>query len=258
MTQTPEYLPPPLDYRKRIPLYYPKTEAEIKADSYEIYNPNVLRSTRNFYEGDYGMSLLEKVRQYPTFKKDDLVVELGCGSGYLSGQLAGLHPEAYFIGLDYSYQMLKMADVIFKNENESEFKLTAFQNGMDDLSIKTSNLKNLTFALSDACLTPLKDASVDFCFSCFLWDRVADPASLVREKYRMLKKGGKMLIISPLNYLNQKGWKEWHPVERIIDFLENSGFTLLDRQHFDLEEMLDVRRNRVVWEVELLAFKKKS
>ena len=247
-------LPPPLGYRKNIPLYYPKTEVEIKADSYEIYNPNVIRSCRNFYEGKYGSVLLENVRQYLTFEEGSTIVELGCGSGYIIGNLASEFPNAECIGFDYSYQMLKMAAQVFKNEKENYVELKAFQNGMDDLQIETKNLTNLTYALSDACLTPLPDSSVDFCFSCFLWDRVGDPGKLLVEKLRILKPGGTMIIISPFNYLGGKSWTDWHPVSKVVEKIESKGLNLLSHNNFTLEESLDVRRNRVVWEVDSLVF----
>lgn len=256
MNKYASILPPPLGYRKNIPLYYPKTEAEIKADSYEIYNPNVIRSCRNFYEGDYGTSLLEEVKQNIPSNSVKTMVELGCGSGYLIGNLASAFPEATCIGLDYSYQMLKIGAQIFKNKKEAISKLTGFQNGMRDLEINNLNLPNLTFGLSDACLTPIPDNSIDFCFSCFLFDRVGDPSKLIEEIKRICKAGAIIQIISPFNYLKMKSWKDWHPIENVVTKIEEEGLKLLSAKHFTLSEYLDIRRNRVVWEVESLCFTK--
>ncbi len=249
-------LPSPLGFRKNIPLYYPKTEAEIKADSYERYNPNVLRSARNFYEAGYGNKLLQHIQE--NIDLDDLtkIVELGCGSGYLIGNLAALNPNAECVGLDYSYQMLKMADQVFKNPNEKEITLSAFQNGMEDFHIQTQNLNNLSYGLSDACLTPLQDEVVDFCFSCFLWDRVGDPEKLLAEMTRIVKPGGIILIISPFNYLTEKGWKDWHPIDKVKQKISDSGLQFVRKEHFNLSELLDIRGNKVVWEVDSLLFKK--
>lgn len=252
-----QLLPPPLSYRKNIPLYYPKTEAEIKADSYEIYNPNVIRSFRNFYEGDYGSQLLNEINKYFDYQKYSSVLELGCGSGYLIGNIAKRHNDTRCVGLDYSYQMLKMAAQVFKNDSlAGTTTVKAFQNGMSDIAVKTENLNNLTYGLSDACLTPLTDESIDFCFSCFLWDRVADPSKLLAEKIRVTKPGGTIIFISPFNYLSENGWKNWHPIEKVIEFIKTAGLDLINQNHLVLEELLDVRRNRVVWEVDSLVFRK--
>ncbi|GLR18005.1 class I SAM-dependent methyltransferase [Portibacter lacus] len=249
-------LPPPLGYRKDIPLYYPKTEAEIKADNYEIYNPNVLRSCRNFYEGNYGKVLLEEVSKYLPTGNDQNIVELGCGSGYLLGNIARNNPDFRCFGFDYSYQMLKMAAQVFRNKKLGNSAIQALQNGMADMEIPNQNLSNIEFALSDACMTPLPDQSVDFCFSCFLWDRVADPNKLLEEKLRVLKPQGRIMIISPFNYLGSEGWKTWYPIDKIISKIEDRGLKIIHRRNFNIEEMLDLRRNRVVWEVESLVFEK--
>ncbi len=249
-------LPPPLGYRKTIPLYYPKTEAEIKADSYERYNPNVLRSARNFYEGSYGRTLLGKVQKHIGKDHPSTIVELGCGSGYLIGNLAEAYPGAECVGLDYSYQMLKMGAEVFKNSKESKIELRAFQNGMKDLSLETKNLANLSYGLSDACLTPFQDNSVDLCFSCFLWDRVGDPEKLLKEKIRITREGGLILIISPFNYLTPKGWDNWHPINKVVESAAKMGLKAEAQEHFQVEEPLDIRGNRVVWEVDSLSFLK--
>lgn len=257
MTKLSTFLPPPLGYRKEIPLYYPKTEAEIKADGYERYNPNVIRSCRNFYEGSYGEKLLEVVRKATPDQLMECIVELGCGSGYLIGNLAEEYQATACIGLDYSYQMLKMAAQVFKNQRqESEITIQGFQNGMDDMSIRARNLSNLTYALSDACVTPFQDGVVDFCFSCFLWDRVGNPEKLLLEKMRILKPEGKILIISPFNYLSANGWNAWHPMDKVVSLCERLGLQLEHHEAFELEEMLDVRSNKVVWQVEALVLSK--
>jgi SAM-dependent methyltransferase len=256
MIQNSPLLPPPLGYRKNIPLYYPKTEQEIKADKYEIYNPNVVRSCRNFYEGDYGTKLLSEVGKFLPKDGNASIAELGCGTGYLLGNIALTTPNAECVGLDYSYQMLKMAAQVFKNDkNEPHTFNRALQNGMKDLAIKNHNLDNLHFALSDACVTPLQDDSIDFCFSCFLWDRVGDPLKLLKEKIRITKAGGTVMIISPFNYLSAKGWELWFPIEKIISTSKDLGLNLIHSNRFELNEILDIRSNRVVWEVDSLVFK---
>lgn len=256
MNRVSSLLPPPLGFRKNIPLYYPKTEQEIKADKYEIYNPNVVRSCRNFYEGDYGKKLLDHVGEFLPKVGNSNILELGCGSGYLLGNIALNDPNAECVGLDYSYQMLKMAAQVFKNTKGEPITYNrALQNGMHDLEIKNHNLDNINFALSDACMTPLLDNSIDFCFSCFLWDRVGDPTKLLKEKIRVTKPSGTIMIISPFNYLSEKGWDQWYPIDKVIETIESYGLNLVDKNHFNLDEVLDIRSNRVVWEVDSLVFK---
>ena len=152
--------------------------------------------------------------------------------------------------------MLKMAAQVFKNTKDEPLTYNrALQNGMSDLEITNHNLDNIHFALSDACMTPLQDNSIDFCFSCFLWDRVGDPLKLLKEKIRVTKPKGTIMIISPFNYLSEQGWDNWYPIEKVIKTIESHGVKLEDQNHFNLNEILDIRSNRVVWEVDSLVFK---
>jgi ubiquinone/menaquinone biosynthesis C-methylase UbiE len=248
-------LPLPLGHRKNIPLYYLKSEQEIKNDRYEVYNPTVLQSTRNQHSETYGPVLLKEILRFLPHKEALNILELGCGSAYLIGNIADQNPESPCYGFDYSYQMLKMADQLFCNSSPgSVTKLTSTHNGRTPVEIQNKSLSNLQFALSDACSTPFPDDSIDFCFSSFLWDRVGEPKDLLKEKLRITKPGGRIVILTPLNYLNDFHWKHWYPVESVIDAFISAGAQLQKHFSFSVEEPLDVRNNKVVWKVEGLVF----
>ena len=73
----------PLGFRKRIPLYYPKTEEEMKDDRYEQYDNVVLKSVRNYYNSDFGEQMLSFcMSNIMSVYGDRKIVEIGCGGGF--------------------------------------------------------------------------------------------------------------------------------------------------------------------------------
>ena len=110
-------------------------------------------------------------------------------------------------------------------------------------------LENLHFALAKAEALPFPDGSLDLILNTFLIDRVPDPFAAFAQWYRCLKPGGRLIVVSPLNFLDPDSWRKYHPPVKILDHLLASGWTLLDWvDPLTLEEPLDVRGNAVKWQ----------
>ena len=62
-------------------------------------------------------------------------------------------------------------------------------------------LKNLNFGLAKAEELPFQNESQDYVFSNFLLDRMKEPLEGLKEMKRVLKPDGKVIIITPLNFL---------------------------------------------------------
>jgi ubiquinone/menaquinone biosynthesis C-methylase UbiE len=100
------------------------------------------------------------------------VLEIGCGNGYTLEQLATKYPETTFHGLDFSHDLLAIA-----NKRE---------------------LKNGSFSQGDVRKLAFKDNSVDIIYSerCLInlltWE---DQQKGLSEIHRVLKKGGFYLML---------------------------------------------------------------
>ncbi len=97
----------------------------------------------------------------------DTVLDLGCGSGYLSGILAGRGTD--LIGVDISLVGLKSA------------------RGLD-----YSHLVK-----SDAACLPLKNASIDLVFAGELLEHLFDSEKALRECHRITRPGGTLILSIP-------------------------------------------------------------
>ena len=100
------------------------------------------------------------------------VADLGCGTGPISEALAPF--VAGVVGIDASRSMLELA----------EGRLKRF----DNVTLREGTLEAL----------PLDDASFDIATLCLVLHHVADPSAVLREAARILKPGGRTLIVDML------------------------------------------------------------
>ncbi len=113
-------------------------------------------------------------------KPGDQILDVACGTGDLTiafaRQLAklGTHQSAQVVGLDFTFEMLPIAR--HKARDATLNEATTFING-------------------DAMKLPLPDASVDVVSIAFGIRNVADPAVAIGEFYRVLRPGGRLVIL---------------------------------------------------------------
>lgn len=243
---------PPIAFRKHIPLFYNKTAVEYQKDQYEKYDGMVLRqSALHLADELWGYYPLQAVFDFAQpFYPDQSslnILEIGCGVGRWIATMAQRYPQATCWGIDYSYQMLKRAhefwihgqQIIIDRSNKG-FPQT--------LEVKGHQLNNLSLGLAKANRLPFSDNSQDLVLSSFLFDRLKDPYEGLLEMHRILKSGGKMILITPLNFNQPNHWERFFPSVKIHQLLNQIGF---DIQHWNkeiiIEEPLDARGNVVVW-----------
>jgi SAM-dependent methyltransferase len=100
------------------------------------------------------------------------VIDIGCSSGYLLADLRTRLPDATLIGVDLVPSGLRRA--------------------------RTQVLDALLLQ-ADACSLPIRDASVDVAVSANLLEHVRDDQRALAEIGRVLRPGGRAVIVVPMN-----------------------------------------------------------
>jgi demethylmenaquinone methyltransferase/2-methoxy-6-polyprenyl-1,4-benzoquinol methylase len=123
-----------------------------------------------------------------SLQRDDQVVDVACGTGDLAIKFArGLgrcdSATARFgrvLGIDFTYAMLPIARKKWLSEGSS-----AAQDGR----------RGIQWINGDAMCLPLADASANVVSIAFGIRNVTDPAIAIREFHRVLKPGGRVIIL---------------------------------------------------------------
>lgn len=240
----------PVFYRKNIPFYTNKTEAEFRADPYEYYDGMVQRQLRLHLGGiqhpNYAWQPIEDwVTQHFPANFSGRVLEIGCSVGKLIGQLAEQHPRANCYGCDFSYQLLKIADNYWCRNQAIE---CTDERGFPPLTLHPRPpLLNLQFGLARAEQLPFPDHCIDVVVSSFLFDRLENPTQAVTEWQRVLKPGGKLLLLTPLNFQQKAHWEAFYPEARFFENFKVAKWITAEQSQLTVREPLDVRGNVVEW-----------
>lgn len=121
----------------------------------------------------------------------DVVVDVACGTGDLSMAFADAGASRV-LGLDFTVNMLKVA----------EHKATPTR--------EHGTNPSPTYIAADAMQLPLEDACADVVSIAFGIRNVAEPQRAMREFYRVLKPGGRLLILEfcmPTNAVLQRMYR---------------------------------------------------
>ncbi len=241
----------PLYTRRQIPFFHDKTEKEVQQDPYERFDPMVIRqSVLHLADELWGTYPMQGILDFSKIIADTAlldIVEIGCGLGRWIAHWAQMHPNANCWGIDYSYQMLKHAHEVWIEGNPIPLNLSRY-GFASAYNIKGHQLGNLQFALAKAATLPFGNQSQDLVLSSFLFDRLDDPIQGLKEMRRIMRSGAAMVLISPLNFNQQKHWEQFHPPIKIYQILLQLGFEILDWQEdIIIEEPLDIRGNVVRW-----------
>jgi len=148
------------------------------ASSYE-------KATRLVIEEYYGKVAEEIVS---TFKSGG-ILDLGTGPGYLPIEIVRRAPEIKIIGVDLSRKLIQIAQA-----NAAKAGLS------QQLSFEVGNSAKLHF----------DNASFDMVISTGMLHSLKNPVAVLKEIYRVLKKGGEAWIYDPANvtpYIDIEKWK---------------------------------------------------
>ncbi len=121
--------------------------------------------------------------------KKGLVLDLGTGPGYLPIEIVRRAPDIKIVGVDLSRKLIQMARV---NAGKAGFS--------HQLSFEVGNSAGLHF----------DNASFDMVISTGMLHSLKNPVAVLKEIYRVLKKGGEAWIYDPANvttFIDKRKWK---------------------------------------------------
>ncbi len=147
---------------------------------------------RERFFADHTEAIAELMRVRCCPEDQPLFVELGCGPGFYSAELAKMFPEWRMIGVDRSVPLLERAR-----------RRTA-----------VSKLTNCSFLLGNAMQLGCVPEQADFVLASRLLLILPDRPGALANMYAALKPGGALLIAEPL-----KGWRTEIPLAcmRLLD-----------------------------------------
>lgn len=140
----------------------------------------------------------------PDLDKPD-ILEIGCGTGFLTQELCNKYPDATFLITDLSPDMVQFAQNKFQNPQ-------------------------IQFAVMDG-ETPNTDKKFDLIVSSMAVQWFEDPQAGIEKLKTFLKPGGKIFFTS----LGKKSFIEWRRTLRKLGLPEgvNTGITLPGKIHED-------------------------
>ena len=122
---------------------------------------------------DQAATLDEIIHNDSTFATDSLVLEAGCGVGAQTKIIAKKNPGSNFISVDLS------------EESVIEAKEMVKALGINNVDVKQANIYDL----------PFNDETFDSVIICFVLEHLHNPIQALNELKRVLKKGGRMVVI---------------------------------------------------------------
>lgn len=153
-------------------------------------------------------------------KENDTILDLGTGSGYIAFPLSEQNPNTHIIGMDIVTETLE------RNTN------IAVEQGRG----------NLKFVAYDGKIFPFKDAGLEMIITRYALHHFPNIEETFREMYRVLKKGGKLVISDPtpnendtvgfvdkFMQMKKDGHIKFYSFSEFKEMLEKSGFRYLSR-----------------------------
>lgn len=130
----------------------------------------------------------KRVVQLAQLKPNARLLDLGTGTGDLAREVVAQFPQAKVVAADFTLEMMRVGQ----------------KRGL------------LNFSSADALRLPFTDSSFDAVISGFLMRNVIDLQRALEEQYRVLKKGGRMVILDTTrpkkNLLSPFIWLHMHVV----------------------------------------------
>jgi len=156
------------------------------------------------------------------------IADLGAGEGTVSQLLARKAEHIYCI--DNSPKMVEVGQALAKKQG----------------------IRNLEYLVGDIEKVPLPDASVDIALMSQALHHAIRPVEAVREAHRILKPGGRLLILDLAEHTFEKARELY--ADQWLGFKENTLYRLLkDRGFANIEVSIVAKEEREPWFETILA-----
>ena len=139
---------------------------------------------------------------------DDIVLELGCGTGIFSAMIAGR--VKHLTATDFSLEMLEQAKK------------------------RLGGYANVETRMEDACHTSFADDSFSAVLAVNLLHHAHEPAAVVRECRRVLKPGGRAVVIECAGH----GTSPWPWIRAALDYLRRRDRASEDHHHLSSDDLV--------------------
>ncbi|MDY6805209.1 MAG: class I SAM-dependent methyltransferase [Cyanobacteriota bacterium] len=120
-----------------------------------------------------------------SFTAGESLLEIGCGVGAVLGEIGKAFPDLNLTGIDLEPRQIEYARKYLKNQG----------------------IERVELHVGDAASLPWPDATFDRVYAIWLLEHVSDPKAILREAYRVLKRGG-TITLTEVDYKSILIWPE--------------------------------------------------
>jgi len=169
------------------------------------YKGDVCSHSHSFFLDNVFRRLIQNPKKIvgEYIKDGDTVVDLGCGPGYFSIDMAKMVGETgRVISVDLQPEMLEKVEKKAKKQNLSR-------------RITLHNCPQNKIGLNP-------DVAADFVLAFYMLHETPDPDKFLQEVKTFLKKDGKCLIVEPIFHVSKKHF------QNLTQDIKNIGFRILD------------------------------
>ncbi len=237
-------------------------QSEIVAGSFEkdfYQSVTQLMSNRNRTESFY-QCLLELIRQERLVTPNTTVLDIGCGVGRMTLEMARFDEVDYVIGLDSSALMIEEATKIANSQqSHTPIKVNFVSGKTTTAKIKLDwTVDNCDFIVGDAQQLALQESAFDLVLCLNVIDRVLKPIKVIEQIFRVLKSGGYLVIVDPYDWERSPILQHEHCITDMSEFFNSNKWQKiqeLDDIPFALRE---TNRKLVVYINHCLIYRKKT
>lgn len=201
--------------------YDTRSYAETYAGLWSYGNQNELKRTESFYQYFQKRALkgMKRVSQYT-------ILDVGCGVGRTSADLARALPASKVLGIEPSEEMIRLARLIVCSKRRIRLPSLASA-GFPHVTVRGLGLKNVTFrkqTLEEFHREKENFGTFDLILMVNVLDRLENIDSSLLFLFDLLKPGGRLVISTPLNFQNATQWRKYGDITKFKKAIRGAGF----------------------------------
>ncbi|MGG5505353.1 MULTISPECIES: class I SAM-dependent methyltransferase [unclassified Myroides] len=186
------------------------------------------------------------------------ILDVGCGVGRTTFDLAKIYKKSFIIALDESKKMIETAKEI--NSSSYKGKMISLANrGFKDLKLPSFSFPNIKFLCENFERYNFVDNNFDLIVNVNYLDRCGSIEYNIKKFFKILADDGLVVGCSPLNFQNEDSWETYKSVDNLREVIEKTGFEIIDMfDNLVYKEILDARESFEEYKVVCYVLKKKT